>query len=79
MIEDLTNTVQPYIYEPGYIEGSGYPSWLTDSRARSACKLSGEKSLSVNGSTAKYVRYVMCQATGYKLASNKEAPSPDIP
>jgi hypothetical protein len=32
-----------------------------------------------NDNTQHYVRYVMNQATGYKLASNKELPAKNIP
>ena len=77
--EDPLKTMQPIIYDAGYTPATEvapaiYPSWYDSLSDR------GKKCLQFsNVSTDNYVRYVMCQATGYKLSSNKELPAPSIP
>ena len=61
--------MEPIIYDP-----SPMPTWYTNlpDREKMCCQLSQDNTLN-------YVRYVMCQATGYKLTSNKELPAKNLP
>lgn len=67
--EDINKTMEPIVYDPSEI-----PSWYTSlpDREKQCLQLSQD-------STLNYVRYVMCQATGFKLTSNKELPAKNIP
>lgn len=67
--DDPDKTMEPIVYDP---EDS--PSWYTSlpDREKMCVQLSSD-------TTKKYVKYVMCQATGYKLTSNKELPAKNIP
>lgn len=68
--EDITKTMEPIIYEPLLTEAPWYKT-LPD-REKQCCQLSSDNSLN-------FVRYVMTQACGYKLVSNKELPAQNIP
>lgn len=76
--EDVTQTMKPIVYDANYIPDSGsgatYPTWFQNwtTREKNCIQLS-------NNNTLNYVRYIMCQATGYKLTSNKELPAQNIP
>lgn len=76
--EDSSKTMEPIVYDSTYIPDTGsgatYPSWYTalGDREKLCVQLS-------NNATQNYVKYVMCQATGYKLVSNKELPAINIP
>ena len=67
--DDIEHTMRPIVYDP-----SESPSWYTQlpKREQELVQLSTNKELG-------YVKYVMCQATGYKLISNKELPAQNIP
>lgn len=67
--DDLEKTMSPIVYSP-----TEQPEWFTSlsERNKQLCQISTDTS-------KPYVRYVMCQATGYKLTSNKELPSQNIP
>ena len=67
--EDIAKTMEPIVYDP-----SAIPTWYTNlpDREKMCCKLS-------QNNTLNYVRYVMCQATGFKLTSNKELPAKNLP
>lgn len=67
--EDPEKTMEPIVYDP-----SESPTWYTSlpEREKQCVQLSTNKELN-------YVKYVMCQATGYKLISNKELPAKNIP
>ena len=68
-------TMTPTVYDPEYDEVSGvYPTWYTElpNREKLLVNLSSDNS-------KHYVRYVMSQASGYKLQSNKEMPAQNIP
>lgn len=67
--DDPEKTMAPIVYST--IE---QPEWFTSlsERNKQLCQISTDTS-------KPYVRYVMCQATGYKLTSNKELPSQNIP
>lgn len=67
--EDPEKTMEPIVYDP--LES---PSWYTSlpEREQKCVQISTDASQN-------YVRYVMCQATGYKLTSNKELPAKNIP
>lgn len=62
-------TMEPIVYDP-----SLSPTWYTSlpDRERQCVQISADASQN-------YIRYVMCQATGYKLTSNKELPAKNIP
>ena len=77
--EDPANTMKPIIYDSTYVPAvdttpAVYPDWYTalNAREQNLCQLS-------NDNTKNYVKYVMCQATGYKIISNKELPAKNIP
>ena len=76
--EDPVKSMEPIVYDPEYIPDSGsgvtYPAWFQNWKPR-------EKNIIQfsNDNTLNFVRYVMCQATGYKLSSNKELPGQNIP
>ena len=77
--ENTTVSMQPYVYDSTYVPAEGstaatYPSWYTalPSRNQLCCTLT-------NDSTLNFVKYIVCQATGYKLTSNKELPGDNIP
>ena len=63
-------TMKPIIYEPQLTAASWYSA--LPEREKRCCQLS-------NDPNQWYVKYVMAQAAGYKLASNKEAPAKKIP
>lgn len=67
--EDPDKTMEPIVYDP-----SDSPTWYTSlpERERQCVQIS-------TNAEQNYVRYVMCQATGYKLVSNKELPAKNIP
>ena len=67
--EDIGHTMVPIVYDT-----TTTPEWYTSlpTREQALCAISTDSSLG-------YVRYVMCQATGYKLVSNKELPAQNIP
>lgn len=67
--ENPDRTMEPIVYDQ-----SLSPTWYTNlpDRERQCVQISTDASLN-------YVRYVMCQATGYKLTSNKELPAKNIP
>ena len=67
--ENAGATMCPTVYDT-----SATPTWYTSlsDRNKTLCTVSTDK-------TIPYVKYVMCQATGYKLISNKELPAPNIP
>ena len=77
--EDPNNTMKPIIYDSTYVPATEttsvvYPTWYTtlNAREQNLCQLSNDSSLN-------FVKYVMCQATGYKVISNKELPAKNIP
>jgi hypothetical protein len=73
--EDLNNTMKPIVYDSTYnATVPTYPTWYTELPAKEkvCCQLS-------NDNTLNYVQYITCQATGYKLISNKELPGTNIP
>lgn len=67
--EDPDKTMEPIVYDP-----SESPTWYTSlpEREKQCVQISTDAGQN-------YVRYVMCQATGYKLISNKELPAKNIP
>lgn len=67
--EDAEHTMVPIVYDE-----NPSPDWYTSlpTREQGLCAISTDSSLG-------FVRYVMCQATGYKLVSNKELPAQNIP
>lgn len=67
--EDPEKTMEPIVYDP-----SDNPTWYSSlpEREKQCVQISTD-------SGQNYVRYVMCQATGYKLTSNKELPAKNIP
>ncbi len=67
--EDPEKTMEPIVYDP-----SEQPSWYLSlpEREKQCVQISTD-------AEQNYVRYVMCQATGYKLTSNKELPAKNIP
>lgn len=67
--EDPTKTMEPIVYDPSLT-----PDWYTalPEREKQCVQISTDNTLN-------YVKYVMCQATGYKLVSNKELPAKNIP
>ena len=62
-------TMKPTVYDTA--ETPTWYSALSD-RNKLLCTVSTDK-------TKPYVKYVMCQATGFKLISNKELPAPNNP
>ena len=73
--DDRTLTMEPIVYDPVYDPDTNtYPDWYNalPDREKMCVRLS-------NDNTQHYVRYVMNQATGYKLSSNKELPAKNIP
>lgn len=73
--DDASLTMEPIVYDPDYDpDTSTYPAWYNalPEREKMCVRLS-------NDNTQNYVRYVMNQATGYKLSSNKELPAQNIP
>jgi hypothetical protein len=73
--DDSTLTMEPIVYDPTYNPETGtYPDWYNalPEREKMCVRLS-------NDTTQHYVRYIMNQATGYKLVSNKESPAKNIP
>lgn len=69
IIDDPELTMEPYVYSP-----TESPQWYNDlpSREKNCVRISTNRDQN-------YVRYVMSQATGYKLISNKELPAQNIP
>lgn len=67
--DDPEHTMTPIVYS-----AEESPEWYTNlpEREKALVQLSTDKDLG-------YVKYVMCQATGYKLISNKELPAQNIP
>ena len=67
--EDVTKTMTPIVYDT-----SATPSWYTNlaPMEQKLCQISTDNS-------QHYVKYVMSQAGGYKLVSNKELPAKNIP
>lgn len=67
--DDVTKTMEPIVYDP-----LATPTWYTalPAREKQCVQISTDASLN-------YVKYAMCQATGYKLISNKELPAKNIP
>lgn len=72
-------TMEPTVYDKDYVPQNGetpavYPLWYRNlpEREKSCVQLTNDSSLH-------FIRYVMLQATGYKLQSNKEAPAQNIP
>ncbi len=68
-------TMEPIVYDPTYDPVNNiYPTWYNNlsDRGKMCVQLS-------NDNTQHYVKYVMNQATGYKLVSNKELPAKNIP
>ena len=73
--EDPLLTMEPIVYDSVYDPNtSTYPTWYTalPAREKNCVQLS-------NNNTLNFVKYVMCQATGFKLTSNKELPAKNIP
>ena len=77
--EDPANTMKPIIYDSTYVPATEstpatYPTWYSalNAREQNLCQLSNDSNLN-------FVKYVMCQATGYKQTSNKELPAERIP
>ena len=73
--DDKTLTMEPIVYDPNYDPNtSTYPDWYNalPEREKMCVRLS-------NNTAQNYVRYIMNQATGYKLSSNKELPAQNIP
>ena len=68
--EGVNETMKPVVYEPQLDSAPWYIA--LPEREKRCCQLSLDN-------TKWYVKYVMAQATGYKLASNKEAPAKNIP
>lgn len=68
--DNTSSTMTPTIYEPELTLAGWYTA--LPEREKMLCQLSSDNSVN-------YVRYVMSQATGYKLASNKELPAKNIP
>ena len=77
--ENPSATMQPYVYDANYIPAEGstaatYPSWYT------ALPSINKKCVTLtNDATQAYVRYIVCQATGYKVVSNTDLPGMNIP
>ena len=69
-IRDNASTMTPTIYEPELTLAGWYTA--LPEREKMLCQLSSDNSVN-------YVKYVMSQATGYKLVSNKELPAKNIP
>lgn len=67
--ENPNRTMEPIVYDTTLS-----PDWYAalPERERQCVQISAD-------SHQNYVRYVMCQATGYKLVSNKELPAKNIP
>lgn len=67
--ENPDRTMEPIVYDTTLS-----PDWYAalPERERQCVQISAD-------SHQNYVRYVMCQATGYKLVSNKELPAKNIP
>ncbi len=67
--EDPNLSMEPIVYD-----ASTNPTWYQNlpDREKNLLQLSNDKNLN-------YVKYVTCQATGYKLISNKELPAQNIP
>jgi hypothetical protein len=67
--DNYGTSMKPTVYDT-----SATPSWYSalSDRNKLLCTVSTDTSVA-------YVKYVMCQATGYKLISNTELPAPNIP
>lgn len=67
--EDPNKTMEPIVYD-----SSLTPTWYTSlpDREKQCVQISTDTTLN-------YVKYVMVQATGFKLISNKELPAKNIP
>lgn len=68
--EDVSKTMEPIVYDPAGTAADWYVS--LPEREKMCVQVSTDNAQS-------YVRYIMCQATGYKLISNKELPAKNIP
>ena len=68
--DNVSSTMAPTIYEPELTLAGWYTA--LPEREKMLCQLSSDNSVN-------YVRYVMSQATGFKLVSNKELPAKNIP
>ena len=74
--DDKNLTMEPIVYDPDYDPDEGiYPAWYNalPEREKMCVRLSNDTT------SRNYVRYVMGQATGYKLSSNKELPAQNTP
>lgn len=67
--ENSEDTMKPIVYDT-----EETPTWLTSlpEREQGLVKISTD-------AEQNYIKYVMCQATGFKLISNKELPAQNIP
>lgn len=73
--DDKDMTMAPIVYDPEYNPDTDtYPQWYKDlpEREKLCVRLSNDPSEG-------FVKYVMMQATGSKLISNKELPAQNIP
>jgi hypothetical protein len=73
LCDNPDNRMKPFIYDPNGENAEWYTSrnkW-TKEDTYPICEVT-------NDTTKKYVRYVMTQACGYKLVSNKELPAQNI-
>jgi hypothetical protein len=73
LCDNPDNRMMPFIYDPNGEDAEWYKSrnkW-TKEDDYPICKVTDDKD-------QKYVRYVMTQACGYKLVSNKELPAQNI-
>ena len=68
--DNVSSTMAPTIYEPDLTLAGWYTA--LPEREKMLCQLSSDNSVN-------YVKYVMSQATGFKLVSNKELPAKNIP
>ena len=74
--DDKNLTMEPIVYDPDYDPDTNtYPAWYNalPEREKMCVRLSNDTT------SRNYVRYVMGQATGYKLSSNKELPAQNTP
>ncbi len=74
--EDKDHTMVPIVYDANGTNASWYKALPTREQALVNVTSSTTDS---NNNTLTFVKYVMCQATGYKLVSNKELPAQNIP
>lgn len=67
--DDVTKTMEPIVYDPLGVNASWYQA--LPEREKKCCQVSSEPN--------NYVKYVMCQATGFKQTSNRELPARNLP